>query len=368
MNGVRSALAVVTPGLEAVLEEELALLGIEGKATEGGVVFKAHPEWVYTANLHSRVAARVLVRLGSARVRNLEALAQLVRVMPWRDYIWPGQPVQVRFSAHQSRLRHRDSAGKKVELAITDALRGPRLPGPRPPRDPAMVLVRLVEDQATLSIDSSGDLLHRRGWRKATAKAPLRENLAAAILFRAGWMPGEPLVDPMCGSGTFAIEAATIAEGLPPGAARGFAFERWPSLDKALWSRVRSARSGRNDLSGALIQATDRDGGAVEATLDNARRAKVGNRVTVRAVAFEELTPPAERGLLVVNPPYGRRIASTGKVYSMLGRALREEWAGWRAAVIVPDKRNRAPLGQGFEELLSFDNGGAPVWVYGRLE
>lgn len=367
MIQVKRALAVITPGLEAVLAEELALIGVEGQATEGGVEFTATNEAIYAVNLHSRVAGRVLLRLGSGTVRSLDGLAQLVRSLPWRDYVWHGQPITVRFTAHQARLHHRDSAEKKVENAIFDALRGPRLPGPRPPREPALVIVRLIGDRAEVSIDASGELLHRRGWRRDSVRAPLRENLAAAILLKAGWGPGEPLVDPMCGSGTFAIEAATIAEGLPPGISRDFAFQRWPSFEKNVWKRLIEAPRERLDPDNAPIRGSDRDEMAVAAARENSRRARVFKRISLGVGLMEEATPPAETGLLVVNPPYGRRIASEGKIYSALGRALRETWSGWRAAVIVPDKRNRAPLGGGFEEILTFDNGGSPIWVYARM-
>ena len=364
----RTALASITPGLEDALLGELTDLGLAARRVDGGVEFLADPASVYAVNLHSRLAARVTVRLGRGSARNLDALAQLVRSLPWRDFVRPGQPVEVRFSSSGSRLRHREPAQRKVALAIADALRGPRLPGPRPPRESLQVVVRVVGDRATVSVDSSGELLHRRGWRRATAKAPLRENLAAAILHLAGWVPGQPLVDPMCGSGTFAVEAAPVAIGKAPGARRSFAFEHWPTHDARLWRRLQGEARLLPVLdAGAPIVAADRDAGAVAAARSNADRAGVGGRVQVVERALQEHAPPAGPvGLLVVNPPYGRRVRGGQRTFPLLGRALREDWAGWGGAVLLPDPRFKSALGADFEERAKFKNGGVPVWLFVR--
>jgi len=362
---VLNTFVAITPGLEEALRDELHDLGIEGRVVPGGVTFHGDHAAVYAVHLHSRVAARVSVTVGEVPARSLEQLAGGVRGLDWRPFVWPGQPVRVSATARQSRLHHRGTLEKKVAHAVTDALKGPRLPGPRPPREPALVGVHVHRDRATLTVDASGDLLHRRGWRKATAKAPLRENLAAAVLRLARWAPGEPLVDPMCGAGTFPIEAASVAMGHAPGYRRTFAFSRWPTFDERVWERLRKAARGASALdTRAPILAADRDAGAVRATRANADRAGVGGRLQVLGVELAALRPPSGPGLIVMNPPYGERIggrSSVGRVYRAIGEALRGRWDGWRVAILLPGPRHLGALGIRLETAASFSNGGIPV-------
>lgn len=356
------------PGLEPALADELRELGLKGRVETGGVELPADDRALYAIHLHSRLAGRVWVRVARFGATQLDQLAAGVRRAPWSRWAHPHQPVEVRVASSGSRLRHREAIEKKVANAIADALRGPRVATGRPPREPVGVLVRIEDDRVEVSVDASGDLLHRRGWRQATAKAPVRENLAAAVLRLAGWAPGEPLVDPMCGSGTFPIEAATIAMGLPPGSARGFAFERWPSHDAAAWAAFQRRRPAVLDAS-APIHGSDRDPGAITAARGNARRARVADRVELRAVDLRELEPPAATGLLVANPPYGQRVGGAAPVFTELGRALRARWAGWRFALLVPDRALLGRLGLPTRELARFRNGGIPVTlVLGEVE
>lgn len=352
----------ITPGLEPALLDELAELGLRGRAETGGVELRDDPAALYAIHLLSRVAARVTVRVGRFRATTLDQLGQLARKADWKRWVHPHQTVDVRVTAHNSRLRHRETVANKVQLAIRDALRGPRIAGGRPPREPALVVVRIEGDMVEMSVDASGDLLHRRGWRQATAKAPLRENLAAAVLRLAGWSPGEALVDPMCGSGTFPIEAATIAMGKPPGARRAFAFERWPSHDRKAWAAFQGQRTEPLDRSTPIL-AADRDPGAIEATRGNAKRAGVEGRITVMARSFWELEPPAASGLVIANPPYGRRVGDAVSGFSELGRVLRERWTGWRVALLMPDPSLMSRVSLPLEEVARFANGGISVRV-----
>lgn len=367
--GPERAFAVVAPGLEPYLKVELAGLGVRPREVEGGCEFTASRESLYRVHLHTRLAARVWVRVGEIPATTLDALGNGARQLPWARYVTPGRSVVVRATCHQSRLRHRETVAAKVELAIRDALRGPRrTDGARPPREPLDVLVRIVEDRAELSVDASGENLHRRGWRKDIGEAPLRENLAAAVLAIADWDPAEALVDPMCGSGTFLIEAATIAAGRPPGRDRSFAFQAWPSHDPAVWDKVRAAPTsaiGRPVLLGA-----DRDPEVLRAAASNARRAGVADRlrfdhVDVAALAPPEVTP----GLVVCNPPYGGRIRGADDAWTALGRTLRERFAGWRVALLVPDPRLLGRSRLRLPKLASFSNGGLRVGVHvGAIE
>jgi putative N6-adenine-specific DNA methylase len=356
------AFAVAPPGLEGVVREELALLGAQGEVEPGGVSFACDRALLYRVHLHARTPARVWVRLGSFPATTLEALAAGVRRLPWATYVWPRQPIEVRAASHRSRLRHKEAVASKVELAIADALRGPRrTDGARPSKEPIDVLVRIEDDEAEISVDASGELLHRRGWRKDAGEAPLRENLAAACLWLADWAPGEALVDPMCGSGTFVIEAATLARGLPPGRDRTFAFERWPSHEAGRWSTIRSERGAAPVPT--VIAGSDRDEGAIRAARANARRAGVTPELVVASVS--ELVPPAPTGLVIANPPYGERVGGAVAAWSSLGETLRARFGGWRVALLGPNANLVHRTGLALEPAVTFPNGGLRVslWI-----
>jgi len=329
------ALAIVQPGLEPVLHDELGELGIASTTVDGGVVFAASVGALYRIHWWGRIATRVWVRLGRFPAVTLDALAAGVRRQPWDRFVKRGQPLDVRVTAHGSRLRHRERVGRKVQLAVEDALRGPRRPskGPRPPV--ARILVRIVDDVVELSIDASGEALYRRGWRRDVGEAPIRENVAAAVLRMAGWDPSEPLVDPMCGSGTFPIEAATMALGVPAGKGRRFAFEAWPEHDREAWNRFR--REPHRKAIEPSTRGSDRDERVIRAARSNADRAGVGSKVRfdVEPVASLE-RPPGSAGLVVCNPPWGERIKGVRAAWRDLGRTLKRSFAGWRVALLVP--------------------------------
>lgn len=355
------AFAVGPPGLEEVVREELALLGVRGEVEPGGVSFACDRDLLYRVHLHARTPARIRVRLGSFPATTLEALAAGARKVPWAPYVWPRQPLDVRVASHRSRLRHKESVAHKIELAVADALRGPRrTDAARPSREPVEVLVRIEDDVAELSVDASGELLHRRGWRKDAGEAPLRENLAAACLWLAEWSPGEALLDPMCGSGTFVIEAATIARGLPPGRDRSFAFERWPSHDAGRWNAIRGEHGPAPVPT--LIRGSDGDEAAVRAARANARRAGVQIELAIGSVSG--LEPPAPTGLVIANPPYGERIGGAVAAWSSLGETLRTRFRGWRVALLAPNANLVQRTGLSLEPVATFPNGGLRVSLW----
>ncbi len=330
------AFAIVQPGLEPVLHEELSELGITSTIVEGGATFPVSVGALHRVHWWGRIATRVWVRLGRFPAVTLDALAAGVRRLPWDRFVRSRQGLDVRVTAHASRLRHRDRVGKKVQLAIEDSVRGrSRRPvrGPRPPV--AQVLVRIVDDVVEVSVDASGDALYRRGWRRDVGEAPLRENVAAAVLRFAGWQPTEPLVDPMCGSGTFPIEAATIALGLPSGKGRRFAFESWPEHDAESWNRFR--REPHRGGAEPRVQGSDRDERVIRAARSNADRASVGSKVRLGVCDVASVERPAgPPGLVVCNPPWGERIKGVRAAWRDLGRTLREQFGGWRVALLVP--------------------------------
>lgn len=353
-----TAVALVPPGLEELLRAELSELGVVGTVEPGGVAFSGDPAVVARVNQASRIATRVLLRTGRIRTSNLEEIARGVVGIPWKDFVVPGQPIEVESSFRQSRLRA-DAADKKLMLAIGDALRGPRLPGPRPPREPFIVHLKVEGDHGLVSVDTSGERLTIRGWREATAKAPLRENLAAAALRVAGWTPGEALVDPMCGSGTFVIEAARMALGLAPRVNRTYAYERFPA-----WKKLPSASYPEPRLG--LIWGSDRDAGGIRAAQGNAKRAKVTDRVRLEVARFEDLEPPAPSGLLIANPPWGLRIGDGDKVpWERWGERLLSRWGGWRVAYVIPQSLDLRRLGWRATTLAKFESGGIPIRVVG---
>lgn len=363
----RPAFAAVAPGLEPMLREELEQIGVSSVEAPGGVSFTATQDALMRVHLWSRIAGRVTVSVGETRASSLEELARGAKGIPWRDYIAPGQRIEVKVTVKHATLRFADTIAKKLEYAAVDALRGPRIAGVRPPNEPAGFLCRAEGDKVYLSADASGDLLHRRGWRQSTAKAPIRENLAAAVLRALGWTPDEPLVDPMCGSGTFGIEAAGIALGHAPGFKRRFGFLNWPLLDRAAWEKLCSA--ARPEKGGAGIFVSDRDEGAIRATRENAERAHVTRRLSIQHVDVARLTaPPGPEGLVVANPPWGDRIEGSSSSWGMLGRTLRDQFGGWRVGVLAPERRFLKELGLKLEPVVTFPTGGTRITLFaGRV-
>jgi putative N6-adenine-specific DNA methylase len=207
------------------------------------------------------------------------------------------------------------------------------------------VLLRGSEDRFTVSVDSSGELLHRRGWRIETGRAPLRETLAAGMLLLGGYDPERPFVDPMCGSGTIVLEACALALGLAPGLARSFAFERWPAFEPSAWDRLRDeALRAIRDAPRAPLFGFDRDEAAVELARRNAGRAGLLPHLVLEPGAFGARRPPAGPGFVALNPPYGRRLPGAQPLREM-GRVLRAEWPGWRVALLSPDPAAERALG-----------------------
>ena len=360
------AYAVIQPGLEDLLADELQDLGVACTKTRGGLSFSSSPGALHRVHLLARLPTRVWVRLGAFRAQSLDVLARGVRGLPWSTVMRPRQPVQVKVVTRRSRLRFRDRVARKAEHAVADALRSARgAPhrGPhRAPIAPQQVLVRIEDDEVEVSIDATGEPLFRRGWRQDIGGAPLRENLAAAVLRAVGWQPTEPLVDPMCGSGTFCIEAATVAAGRVPGGQRRFAFEQWPTHDstafRAAKSRLRPSLQGR-----APILGSDRDAAVLRAAAANARRAKVGAQIEFSAMDVRAVTPPASAGLVVCNPPWGDRLTGAEPAWAALGRTLRDRFGGWRIALLSPGPALTSRLGFPVEPVANFPAGGIRISV-----
>ncbi len=349
------------PGFRDVVAGELAALGVEGVTEqEGGARFVGDWDDVYRANLELRVASRVLVRVSRFGAASWGDLHRGLRAIPWQRWLPEGCAVAVRAAKRRSRLYHTGRLRTAVEEVLTRTVAA--RPAPTGEAGALQVLVRAVGDEVVVSLDTSGAHLHRRGYRVETGPAPLRENVAAGLLARAGWQGDGPLIDPLCGTGTLAVEGALIALGRAPGRDRSFAFERLPSFDPARWDAVRAAAAARErqDLS-APVFASDRDPRALALLVPAARRAGLADRIQVAAADLAGLEPPSEPGLLVANPPYDRRLGGRAGALAALGRALRGPFRDWRWAVVVPDGVDPRRFGLQPGVSHRFRNGGLPM-------
>ncbi|MGO9307618.1 MAG: THUMP domain-containing class I SAM-dependent RNA methyltransferase [Spirochaetia bacterium] len=323
MKGFRYACAAAASfGLESVVRSEIEGLGIGGTRVEDRrVLFDATAHDVARCNVWLRAADRILIQVGEFPAPDFDALYQGVRSLPWRDFLAPFPAVTVDARSAGSKLTAVPSLQSVAKKAIVDALRGPAalLPETGPRYD---VQLSLQKDRATVSLDTTGRGLHKRGYRRHTGEAPLRENLAAALVLLSRWDPSRPFADPVCGSGTIAIEAALLAANVAPGIGRVFAAEGWPLFPAALWGEVRaSAREARVTPANIRIDASDRDPGMVRAAAANAAAAGVDDLIRFCAVPLESFLPGGDFGCLVCNPPYGERLGSAGEAQE-LARAL----------------------------------------------
>jgi len=336
---------VTAPGLEAFTAREMRALGLAGRRvgqpTIGGLEFAGSLRDLYRLNLHLRTASRVIVRLGEFYAAAFSELRTKASHLPWERYLRPGQPVAVRVTCHQSNLYHSDAVAERVLGALGDRLGIPVEPAAWDENSseapPQGVVVRLSNNMCTVSLDSSGALLHRRGYRLATAKAPLRETLAAAMLLASGWNVEAPLLDPFCGSGTIAIEAALLARRIAPGRVRHFAFMDWTSFAADLWAEEHAAALAAEREAMPLLLASDRDAGAIRAAEANAGRAGVAGAIAFACQAVSAITPPPKPGWVVTNPPYGVRVSADKdlrNLYAQLGNVLRLRCPGWQVALL----------------------------------
>jgi putative N6-adenine-specific DNA methylase len=365
--------AVCAPGLEALLEAEMRALGLDVGARDiGGVAFAGGSSALYRANLWLRTATRVIARVGEFHARLFDELERHAKRLEWSRFLFGGQPVRLRVSTGKSRLYHSGAVADR----IADAMR--KATGASPAiadgtdddeeaGDTPLVVVRLFRDQCTVSIDTSGALLHRRGYRLATAKAPLRETLGAALLLASGWDPAAPLLDPLCGAGTIPIEAALLARRIPPGLARPFAFMSWPAFHAPTWERaLDEARAQILPAAPAPILGSDRDAGAIAAARANAARAGVAADIAFEEKVVSRIEPPAGHvaGAIVTNPPYGVRVGDRDalrNLYAQLGNIARDRFPGWSLTALSADPRLDRQLGDAMETVLATKNGGIAV-------
>jgi putative N6-adenine-specific DNA methylase len=371
---------VTAPGLEPFTAQELTALELlpvptAEAATTGGVEFKGDLNALYCANLHLRTASRILARLGTFfYATTFPELQKRAARLPWERCLTPGQPIAMHVTCHQSKLYHSDAVARSVSAGLDERLGKPctlvKADEQADGHPPQLIIVRLVDDKCTISVDSSGELLHKRGYRLAVAKAPLRETLAAALLMASNWDKSASLLDPFCGSGTIPIEAALMALNIPPGLNRRFAFMDWPGYESSAFSAQRSGVSGQQHpvrtMSAPTILASDRDAGAIKMARENAERAGVANSIEFKCQAVSSITPPPGTGWVVTNPPYGLRI-SEGKdlrnLYAQFGKVLRLHCPGWKVSVLCNDPVLLGQMQLELDTSLGFVNGGIGVRV-----
>ena len=333
-------------GLETMLANELNALGAqEVRTTDGGVHFTGPFLLSYRVNLHSRIASRVLWRVAIAHYRNEQDIFDTAYALPWNDWFDTSHTIRVNMTAIKCPLKSLDFATLKIKDAVCDKFRA--LTGDRPSVDTHTPDIRihafLESSRMTLYVDTSGDALFKRGVRQYTNVAPLRENLAAGILLLTGWQPGVPLLDPMCGSGTFLIEAALMSLNIAPGISRSFAFEKLKNFDAAAWSDMRSqAQAAQKPVSALPIFGSDLYGDELKAAHLNLENAGLRGAVTLNQANVLEISAPADHGVLVANLPYGERMGDLEELqelYPKLGDVLKKKFGGWNAYLFTSDLR-----------------------------
>jgi 23S rRNA (guanine2445-N2)-methyltransferase len=334
-------------GLETLLADELSGLGAtEVRITDGGVAFYGDWPLCYRANLHSRLASRILWRVQEPTpYRNEQDIYDFVQALPWPRWFDVECTIRVKVAAIRSPLKSLEFITLKIKDAVCDKFRDTK--GMRPSVDtlaPDMRIHAFLEGaQITLYLDTSGDALFKRGVRIHTNIAPIRENLAAGILKIAGWQPGAPLLDPMCGSGTFLLEAAQMSLNIAPGIGRHFAFEKLKNFDAAAWNNLRvDALAERKSVTELPIYGSDLYGDALKAAHRNLEDAGIRTAVDLKQANVLEISAPAEHGILVANLPYGERMGELQELeelYPKLGDALKQKFGGWNAYLFTSDLR-----------------------------
>jgi len=334
------------PGLEPVLAEEVRAKAFKRPdIVPGGVVIKGGWPEVWRANLWIRGASRVLARIADFHVTHLAQLDHRARRIPWTQLLRPDVPFRVEASCTASRIYHSGAAAERIATAIRETLGAPES------RDAAVtVMARIERDHCTISLDTSGELLHRRGFKEEVNAAPMRETMAALFLRACGFDGREPVLDPMCGSGTFVIEAAEIAARLNPGRARAFAFEQLATFDAAAWQAMRAPKA--RPVPEIRFHGSDRDAGAIAMSRANAARAGVADRTEFRQCTISDIVPPeGPPGLVIVNPPYGTRLGDRAQLvplYRALGTTLLRRFAGWRVGLVTSERRLAGATGLPF--------------------
>jgi putative N6-adenine-specific DNA methylase len=360
--------ATVARGLEVLAAQELEQLGAHA-VTPGfcGVAFEGNRALLYRANLWARLPFRILVKLKTFPCQDAQDLYLGIQTLDWSQYLTPDFTLAVNATGKNQNLNHTHFTALQVKNAITD--RQQETFGDRSNVDTQKPDVRINvfidRDLCTVSLDSSGNSLHRRGYRSAVGAAPLKESLAAALIQLSGWQPEQAFYDPLCGSGTLPLEASLKALNIAPGLFRDrFGFETWPDFDLSLWEQLlQKAESSRKESLTASIGGSDRDGGVVEQAIANAQHCGVGDRVWFAEIDLADVSAPATSGVLFCNPPYGERLGQEidlGAFYQLLGDVLKQRFKGWTAFILSGNKELSQSIGLKSSQRIPVYNGSLP--------
>jgi putative N6-adenine-specific DNA methylase len=339
--------AVAAPGLEDLCRGELAGLGLNARAVAGGAEFSGRLDAAYRANLHLRTASRVLMRLFAFRATSFRSMEEAGGRFPWELYLPPDAPLRIQVATHHCRLHHTAAIAERLSQAIGRRLSLPG-DGGGAPADPAreqQVFVRGLDDRFLISLDASGANLYLRGVKSHPGRAPLRETIAAACLMRAGFRRGDILLDPMCGTGSFALEAALIAKQVPAGWFRDFACMRWPAFRPQAWEHLKRRAAERIETAAsARIFASDIDHEACRRLRACLEANRLADAAAVACRDFFDIDPArtgGRPGVVALNPPYGRRLGRRPESRELWGRTLArlaEAYGGWKFVLIAPEE------------------------------
>lgn len=354
--------AICSPGLKKLCLREIKSLPLQLEnisMTDGGVEFTGYVHDCYYANLFLRSPSRILMRIAEFKAENFRTLEKKLNEIDWELFLKKEDKIKYEVATHHSRLYHKGAIAEITEKIIagyfgkypdagfhgeTNIFQAGNCSG--------KIFIRAKENRFVVSIDSSGDLLHKRGKKICVGKAPIRENLAFAVLDAAGYSGKEPLIDPMCGSGTFSLEAAMVKRNIPPGFFRNFAFQNWPCFSRARWEYLKK-EAGLSILPQPLaldIFASDIDQGAIENFKKTVRAYHLSSSIKIYKKDFFDIVPgmiTKEKGIVVLNPPYGKRIGEKKKTRSFFlktGAKLKKEFKGWRTGIVLPEKEFASTL------------------------
>lgn len=365
---IQTYFATVARGLEAIAAQELENLGAMAVKPEfAGVAFQGDQTLLYRVNLWSRLVYRVLMPIATVKAFNAEDLYKSVKKLDWDTYLSPDQTLQIHCTGKNPHLNHTHFTALQIKNAIVDQQRD------RHQRrssidlnSPDIVInAHIHQNHCQISLDSTGFSLHRRGYRPAMGHAPLKETLAAALLAIADWTPDQPLYDPLCGSGTFLLEAGLQSLNIAPGKLQPrFAFQNWPDYDADLWQTLlKQAQAGERSTLMAPIWGSDGDPDIIKQARINAQAAHLGNQIQWQWCNFADIEAPADTGVLICNPPYGKRIGEVeelGDFYKQMGDIFKQRFKGWTAFVLSGDKALTKRIGLRTAARFPVNNGTIP--------
>ena len=370
--------ASCAPGLKTLLAHEISNLNLKSKkiiTKKGGIEFFGKVHDCYLANLYLRCPGKILMRVGKFKAENFSTLEKKLEQIDWELLLQKNAKLNFHVSTKQSRLYHTKAIAQRADKIISQKLftLGNTIDNNEDNHNKAIsheIFIRAENDHFQISLDSSGDLLHKRCIKTNTTHAPIRENLAFAVLFFAGFAKDDVLIDPMCGSGTFSLEALMFKQNIPPGFFRSFAFQSWQCFKKAQWEYLKKQAESQFDSNVQKeIFASDIDDKAISSLKKNLQKHSFDKNIGVQKNDFFNIYPDKlteKKGVIVLNPPYGKRLGNPQEIslfYHEIGKKLKNDFKGWRAGIIMPEKN--LFLNHTFQKsaIRSFYHGGLDIFL-----